>query len=163
MKYIKNNLDYSVKFTVERNGKRREYFFDCFRTYSDTGNVATTGVTPIDDAEYSDLYANVKVFKKFVDNGSLSLTKKSEANSVASKIDDLAKENKELKEQLRKKTEEAATATSEETEKLKADNKAKEDEIADLKRQLEAAKTAKANKKGNTEGSTEGKDETAGF
>lgn len=151
MKYIKNTLNYSVKFKTIKDGKEQSFVFDCFRTYSDTGNVATTGITPIMESDYDYLYANVKVFKDFVDTGKLVNSKKAEANSVASKIDDLAKENEVLKQKLAEKTKEASTGETEELKKAKSDNKAKDLEIASLKKQLEAVK-----KKGKSEDETEG-------
>ena len=152
MKYIKNTLGYSVKFKTIKDGKEVSFVFDCFRTYSDTGNVATTGITPIMEGDYDYLYNNVKVFKDFVDTGKLVNSKKAEANSVASKIDDLAKENEVLKRKLEEKTKEASTGETESVKKLKKENEEKELEIKSLKEQLESAKKKSSKKEDDTEG-----------
>ena len=103
MKYIKNKLEYAVTFKTEKDGRETPFTFDCFRVYQDTGNVATTGVTPIPEGDYDLLYRNCRPFKDFVDTGKLVLTSKAEANSVAGKIDDLSKENEALKKELAEK------------------------------------------------------------
>ena len=133
MKYIKNKLEYAVTFKAEKGGRETPFTFDCFRVYQDTGNVATTGVTPIPEGDYDLLYRNCRPFKDFVDTGKLVLTSKAEANSVAGKIDDLSKENEALKKEL-------GTGSSDKLKKLEVENKAKDDEIADLKKQLESVK-----------------------
>ena len=127
MKYIKNKLDFSIKFAVGN----KTFVFDCFRVYSDTGNVATTGVTPVEESVFNDLYANCKQFKAFLDSGKLALTTKDAANEVAGTIDSLQKENEKLKAALEEKKKEAALAESEKTKKLEKEN-------ATLKEQLEA-------------------------
>ena len=108
MKYIKNNLDYAVSFSVMDGTKERKFEFDCRRIYSDTGNVATTGVTAMEDADLDYLYKNCKQFKSFFDRGDLSKTSKEGANAVANKIDELTRENEKLKEQLAQKQKEAS-------------------------------------------------------
>ena len=153
MKYIKNTLDYAVKFKAD--GK--EYEFDCFRTYSDTGNVATTGVTPIDEKDWEKL-SKIKVVSDFVKKGLLKETTKDEAQSVASEIDALSKENEVLKAQLEAKTKEAEANGSEELAKAKdeADKLTKENES--LKAQLEALKK-KSTKKDKSEEKSDGSKE----
>lgn len=141
MKYIKNNLDYAVTFTVIKDSREKKFVFDCFRQYSDTGNVVTTGVTDIAEEDYDFLYENCKQFKKFVDKGFLSITKESGALGVANKLDILEKENAKLRAELEEKTKEASTATNDEMDIIKAEN-------ADLKAQLEAL----AGKKGKGKG-----------
>lgn len=155
MKYIKNNLDYAVSFSVMDGTKEKRFEFDCRRIYSDTGNVATTGVTAMEDAEFDYLYKNCKQFKAFFDNGDLSKTSKEGANAVANKVDELTRENEKLKEQLAQKQKEAS---GEKTAELEAKNKEQANEISDLKKQLEALKKAKKGNKAEDKA-----DETEGF
>lgn len=163
MKYIKNTLDYAVSFKLNQGGKEKKFIFDCFRIYIDTGNVATTGITPIADEDYELLLQENVPFKKFVESGVLVNSKKSEANSVAGKIDDLTKENEALKNELKKAKKALGTGETEETKKLKEENKAKDNEIADLKAKLEAmSKKGKQSSKASDD-KTSGEEDTAGF
>ena len=155
MKYIKSNLDYAVSFSVMDGAKERKFEFDCRRIYSDTGNVATTGVTAMEDADFDYLYKNCKQFKAFFDRGDLSKTSKEGANAVANKVDELTRENEKLKEQLAQKQKEAS---GEKTAELEAKNKKQANEISSLKKQLEALKKAKADDKADDKA-----DETEGF
>lgn len=153
MLYIKNNVKYPLAFKITKNGKEEKIVFDCLRIFQDTGNIATTGVTPISEEDFDELY-KVKVFKDHIDKGLLVKTKKEGATSVANKMDSLEKENEVLKKQLAEKTKEAANATSEELEKTKKEN-------ASLKAQLEALKKGAEDKK---EDKKEDKvDESEGF
>lgn len=155
MKYIKNNLDYAVSFSVMDGAKERKFEFDCRRIYSDTGNVATTGITAMEDADFDYLYKNCRQFKAFFDRGDLSKTSKEGANAVANKVDELTRENEKLKEQLAQKQKEAS---GEKTAELEAKNKKQANEISDLKKQLEALKKAKKGDKADDKA-----DETEGF
>ena len=155
MKYIKNNLDYAVSFSVMDGTKEKKFEFDCRRIYSDTGNVATTGVTAMEDADFDYLYKNCKQFKAFFDRGDLSKTSKEGANAVANKVDELTRENKKLKEQLAQKQKEAS---GEKTAELEAKNKEQANKISDLKKQLEALKKEKKDDKADDKA-----DETEGF
>lgn len=155
MKYIKNNLDYAVSFSVMDGAKERKFEFDCRRIYSDTGNVATTGVTAMEDADFDYLYKNCRQFKAFFDRGDISKTSKEGANAVANKVDELTRENEKLKEQLAQKQKEAS---GEKTAELEAKNKRQANEISDLKKQLEALKKAKKGDKADDKA-----DETEGF
>ena len=148
MVYVKSNKTYACCFKVTKDGVQKTFIFDCLRRYTDTGNIATTGVTPIDEKDYDWLYANVKQFKALVDKGEFAKQKESGAVSVSGKIDEQAKEIATLKAQLAEKTKEAATATSTEI-------KEKDATIKDLKKQLEALKKkdkSAAKAEGNTEG-----------
>lgn len=165
MKYIKNTLDYAVSFKLNQGGQEKKFIFDCFRIYTDTGNIATTGITPIADEDYGLLLKENAPFKKFIESGILVNSKKSEANSVAGKIDDLTKENEALKNELKEAKKALGTGENEEAKKLKEENKAKDDEIADLKAKLEAM-SKKANKQSGktvTEDKASGEEDTAGF
>ena len=72
--YVKNNKKYPVSFSVKKDGRDQVFEFDCYRVYSDTGNVATTGYTPIEKADYDWLLANVKVFDNLVKRGDLAFS-----------------------------------------------------------------------------------------
>lgn len=156
MLYIKNNVKYPLAFKITKNGKEEKIVFDCLRIFQDTGNIATTGVTPISEEDFDELY-KVKVFKDHIDKGLLVKTKKEGATSVANKMDSLEKENEVLRKQLEEKTKEVANATSDELEKTKEENES-------LKKQLEALKKNKTKNKTNKETETETKiDESEGF
>lgn len=140
MLYIKNNLKHPLLFKAMKNERETRFEFDCLRIFQDTGNIATTGVTPIAEEDYELLYDTVRVFKDHIDKGYIEKTKEQGATTVANKMDSLEKENKVLKAQLTKKTKEASTATNEELEKTKEEN-------ASLKKQLEALKKGKNEEK----------------
>lgn len=148
MKYIKNKLDHAVCFKVNRTSIEEVFSFDCFRTYSDTGNIASTGVTPIAEKDFDYLYNNVKVFKDFVDKGRIISTSKAEANSVAGQLNEYAKENEALKKELAETKKELGTGKSKKLQE-------KDEEIASLKKELESLKKAKTKKSKAEEKDTE--------
>ena len=135
MKYILNTGRYALSFEIEKGGLKKTIVLDRRRLYNDTGNVATTGVTAIEDDDYK-LLSNLEIFKKrFADKScALSLIDEEQAmgkpDPQASK---LAEENKKLKEELKKAKDEAKKAGGD-TEAVKK----LEDENASLKAQLEA-------------------------
>lgn len=152
MLYIKNNRDYACTLKVGSGSAERTFTFDCKRIYQDTGNMATTGVTPIDEADFEMLYKDCKQFRALVDKGDFVKTKESGATEAANKIDALAKENEQLKRQLAEKTKEASLASSEELKTAKEEN-------AKLKAQLEAlAKGTKTKDKSEDESEVDDKD-----
>ena len=129
--------------------------------YNDTGNIATTGVTAIEDDDYK-LLEELPIFKKrFADKScALSLIDEEQAmgkpDPQASK---LAEENKKLKEELKKAKDEAKKAGGD-TEAVKK----LEDENASLKAQLEAlTKKNEAPAEASTKASDEKADEDEGF
>jgi uncharacterized protein (DUF3084 family) len=135
MKYILNTGRYALSFEIEKGGLKKTIVLDRRRLYNDTGNVATTGVTAIEDDDYK-LLSELEIFKKrFADKScALSLIDEEQAmgkpDPQASK---LAEENKKLKEELKKAKDEAKKAGGD-TEAVKK----LEDENASLKAQLEA-------------------------
>jgi uncharacterized protein (DUF3084 family) len=135
MKYILNTGRYALSFEIEKGGLKKTIVLDRRRLYNDTGNVATTGVTAIEDDDYK-LLEELPIFKKrFADKScALSLIDEEQAmgkpDPQASK---LAEENKKLKEELKKAKDEAKKAGGD-TEAVKK----LEDENASLKAQLEA-------------------------
>lgn len=55
MKYIKNNGRYAVAFTIVKNNRDIKIAFDRRRIYMDTGNIATSGITEIEDSDLVEL------------------------------------------------------------------------------------------------------------
>lgn len=143
MKYIRNTGRYAISFTVMVGALEQKVVLDRKRIYMDTGNIATSGITEVDDKAYAVL-KDVPEFKALIEKGELSLVKESELNAGADAKD------KKIAE-LEAKLEKADTAK---VEKELAD---KDKEIADLKAQLEA-KGKKAEKPAE-----EVKDEAEGF
>jgi hypothetical protein len=132
MLYIKNNRKYAVAFTVTRDNKPKRYSFDCMRVYSDTGNIATTGVTEIAESDLEWLKKNCLQCKAMLDSGDLALTSAPVKDVVdTAKVEKVEKENKVLKAKA---------------DKAESENKALADENADLKKQLEALKKSKKSK-----------------
>lgn len=160
MKYILNTGRYALSFDIVKGGLKKTIVLDRRRLYNDTGNVATTGVTAIEDDDYK-LLSELEIFKKrFADKScALSLIDEEQAmgkpDPQASK---LAEENKKLKEDLKKAKEEAKKAgNAEEVKKLA-------DENASLKAQLEAlTKKNETPAEASTEASDEKTDEDEGF
>ena len=156
MKYILNAGRYALSFEIVKGGLKKTIVLDRRRLYNDTGNVATTGVTAIEDDDYK-LLSELEIFKKrFADKScALSLIDEEQAmgkpDPQASK---LAEENKKLKEELKKAKDEAKKAGGD-TEAVKK----LEDENASLKAQLEALTKDKA----PAEASDEKEDEDEGF
>lgn len=161
MKYILNTGRYALSFDIVKDGLKKTIVLDRRRLYNDTGNVATTGVTAIEDDDY-ELLNELEIFKKrFADKScALSLIDEEQAmgkpDPQASK---LAEENKKLKEELKKAKDEAKKAGGD-TEVVKK----LEDENASLKAQLEAlTKKNEAPAVDPTEALDEKADEDEGF
>lgn len=133
MKYILNTGRYALSFEIEKKGLKKTIVLDRRRLYNDTGNVATTGITAIEDEDYA-LLKKLPIFeKRFVDE-SCGLSEIDEDKAMGKpdpQASKLAEENKELKKKIK------------ELEKAQAnpDTKAMKDladENATLKAQLEA-------------------------
>lgn len=154
MLYIKNKMKYPVLFKTVKNDREESFVFDCRRVYKDTGNIVTTGVTPISEEDYKRLYENSKVFKDHIDKDYLAITKESGVTESANKMTALEKENEALKKQLAEK--EASTASSEELEKTRAENES-------LKAQLEALKKGADDEKEEDKKEEDKVDESEGF
>lgn len=133
MKYILNTGRYALSFEIEKGGLKKTIVLDRRRLYNDTGNVATTGVTAIEDDDYK-LLEELPIFKKrFADKAcALSLIDEEQAMGKPDpQTSEVIKENKELKKKIK------------ELEKAQENPDAKamkdlEDENASLKAQLEA-------------------------
>lgn len=159
MKYILNTGRYALSFEIEKGGLKKTIVLDRRRLYNDTGNVATTGVTAIEDDDY-EILSELEIFKKrFADKScALSLIDEEQAmgkpDPQASK---LAEENKKLKEE--KKALEKAVKESKDAKVLKD----LENENASLKAQLEALKKADADKSAEDAGAKKADSEDEGF
>ena len=144
MKHVFNGGRYGVAFEVVVGGKERKVEFDRKRLFLDTGNIATSGITSIDDDVYEALKKDNKRFQKMIKSGELKLVDEKALKGTSEEVSALAEENKQLKKQL-------AVASKQSTPKeVKKQLDDKDNEIKNLKAQLEAL--------------TKGKDsETEGF
>ena len=131
MKYVANNGRYGVAFEVTFNNRPMKIEFDRKRVFLDTGNIATSGITTVEDELYNVLLTN-KRFKKMVDEGELKLVDEKALKGTSEELDVLKAENEALKSQL--KEVEKKNNKSKEDKELKA----KDAEIKSLKAQLEA-------------------------
>lgn len=138
MKYILNTGRYAVSFDIVKDGLKKTIILERRRLYSDTGNVATTGVTAIEDDDYKLLTA-LPIFKKRFEDKAFSLSEINEEQAMGKpdpQASKLVEENKKLKEE--KKALEKAVKESKDAKVLKD----LADENASLKAQLEALKKA---------------------
>ena len=135
MKYVSNTGRYGVAFEVTFNGRPMKVEFDRKRVYLDTGNIATSGITTVEDELYDVLLTN-KRFKKMIDEGELKLVDEKALKGTSEELDVLKAENEALKAQLEKAGKEGNTAKAD--KETKKELKAKDDEIKSLKAQLEA-------------------------
>lgn len=156
MKYVSNTGRYGVAFEVTFNGRPMKVEFDRKRVYLDTGNIATSGITTVEDELYDVLLTN-KRFKKMIDEGELKLVDEKALKGTSEELDVLKAENEALKAQLEKAGKEGNTAKAD--KETKKELKAKDDEIKSLKAQLEALtkdKKAEADKDEKAEADTDG-------
>lgn len=141
MKYVKNNGRYAKAFTIKKGTAEVKIEFDKLRIYYDTGNIASYGVTAVDDKDYEEL-EKFPQFKKLFETKEFELTDAPSTLSTEEQIAQLKAENAKLtsasKKDDSKKVEKELKAKEEEI-------KSKDDEITSLKAQLEAL--AKKNKK----------------
>ena len=150
MKYVFNKGRYALSFEIKVKGQEKKVAFDRKRIYLDTGNVATSGITEVEDDIYEILLEN-KRFKKLIESGEFELTEASKVEATEKVNEELEKENEELKKKL-KKAEKGEDKKEAEKEAEKA-MKAKDDEINSLKAQLEAlTKKGSADTDSGTEG-----------
>lgn len=131
MKYIKNTGRYAVAFTIVKGNKEVKVELDRRRIYADSGNIATTGITPVAEEDIAELKKQ-KRFNQMTASGELAILNEADVRSPEeNKIKELEQKNKELEKKL-KETEKA------DVKKVKDENKALLDENASLKAQLEA-------------------------
>lgn len=143
MKYILNTGRYAVGYIVKLENKPEiKVELDKRRYFQDTGNLATSGITKVEDDVYTAL-SKLKDFERRVKAGELTLV--DEPKSAETTVAELKKENEELKAKLEKGSK--GKSDNKEAEKQIKEQAA---EIASLKAQLEAYA-----QNGNTEGNTE--------
>lgn len=135
MKYVANYGRYGVAFEVTFNNRPMKIEFDRKRVFLDTGNIATSGITTVEDELYNVLLTN-KRFKKMIDEGELKLVDEKALKGTSEELDVLKSENEALKAQL-KEVEKKNNKPKEDKETNK-ELKAKDAEIKSLKAQLEA-------------------------
>ena len=134
MKYIKNTGRIALAFTIVKNGREVKLSLDRRRLFRDSGNIATDGITPIEEEDIKELKKQ-KLFNDFLKKGDLEILNEEDVKSPEeSKLSQLEDENKEL----RAKLEEASKNEKPDVKKLKDENKVLGDENATLKAQLEA-------------------------
>ena len=100
MKYIANNGRYGVAFEVTFNNRPMKIEFDRKRVFLDTGNIATSGITTVEDNLYEVLLTN-KRFKKMIDEGELKLVDEKALKGTSEELDVLKAENEALKSQIK--------------------------------------------------------------
>lgn len=131
MKYVLNTARYAIAFTIVKNDRPFKISLDKRRLYMDTGNVATTGITPVEEADIEELKKQ-KRFNDMLEKGELTIMEEHEIKSPEeNKISKLEDENKELRNKL-------AKAENADVKKVEEERKALEDENKKLKEQLEA-------------------------
>ena len=139
MKFIRNTGRYAIAFTIVKNERNVKIELDRRRLFMDTGNIATTGITPVEEEDIKELKKQ-KRFCAMLRSGELAILDESDVKTPEeSKIAKLEEENRKLQEKLKK----ADKGTSEEDEKAM---KALADENASLKAQLEALTKAEDEK-----------------
>ena len=156
MKYVLNEGRYALAFIVKEGAIERKVAFDKKRIYLDTGNIATSGITEVDDKTYKALLEN-KRFKKLIETQELSLVDPKKLLNSDSVNEVLKKENEELKAKLEQVQKQTGNA------EIEKELKSKDDEIKDLKAQLEALSGTKQNTETKNETKNETKDVTEGF
>lgn len=154
MIYVKNTGRYALAYTYMNGTKESKIEFDRFRLYKDTGNVATTGVTMLDENTFKALKEN-KVFERALKEGVLVQVDEKEA-MPSDKVKLLEQENAELRAKLA--AEDKDKASEEEMKKLA-------DENASLKAQLEALgkKDSKKDDKKETKNEDKQEEDSEGF
>lgn len=136
MKYILNEGRNAISFEITKGGLKKIIVLDRRRLYNDTGNVATTGITAIEDEDY-EILKKLPIFKKRFEDKSFALSLVDEEQAMGKpdpQASKLAEENKKLREE--KKALEKAVKESKDAKVMKD----LADENASLKAQLEALK-----------------------
>ena len=137
MKYILNTGRYAIAFTIVKNGREVKIPLDVKRLYRDTGNIATSGITPVEDEDLEELKKQSR-FNKMIEKGELTLLDEKDVKSPEeNKISKLEEENAKLREELEK-------AENTGDKEIKKENKDLKKENADLKARLEALSGKKA-------------------
>ena len=150
MKYVKNTGRYAIAFVITKNNREVKIELDKRRIYTDTGNIATTGINRVEDEDLKEL-EKIKRFNNMVESGELEILDEAEVRTPEeNKIKVLEDKNRELEEKLQK-------AENADVKKVEEANKALADENANLKAQLEALTKGKKGKgKDKSDVDTEG-------
>lgn len=156
MKYIQNNGRYALAFEIVKDNRNVKIVFDRKRVFQDTGNIATTGITAVDDEDYAKL-CELKRFNKLFETKEFELTDITKIETAETKVKELEDANKKLEEELEKAKKKATPAEV----KKQLDDKDKV--INDLKTQLEALTKAKEDSADAGKADEDKKDETEGF
>lgn len=133
MKYIKNNGRYALAFTFTKDGREVKVAFDRRRVYLDTGNIATSGITEIEDDVLNELKKNKRFYalletKEFEEVDGYGVVDTNNAYELMKAKD---AEIKKLKAELKN------------TKEVKADTSEKDKEIKSLKAEIEALRAVK--------------------
>ena len=157
MKYIKNTGRIALAFTILKNDREFKIALDRRRLFRDSGNIATDGITPVEEADIEELKKQ-KMFNDLVEAGSLEILKEADIKSPEeTKVAKLEAEKKELEERLKK-------AEKADVKELEKTNKNLEKEVTSLKAQLEALTKDKAEASESEASEDEAKDpDVAGF
>lgn len=138
MKYIRNTGRYGVAFVIVKNNREVKIELDKRRIYMDTGNIATDGITAVEEADIKELEKQ-NYFKTLVKAGTLEiLDEEAVKTPEENKIKTLEKENKELQKKLKEAEKADVKKVEAEKEKIEAEKEKIEEENASLKAQLEA-------------------------
>ena len=162
MKYILNTSRYAIAFTIVKNDREVKIPLDVKRLYRDTGNIATSGITPVEDEDFEELKKQSR-FNQMIEKGELTLLEEDEVKSPEeSKIKTLEKENEDLRQQLEKSEKADVKEIKKENKELERANKELEKANADLKAQLEALSKSSVSEKAQDKEDKETVD-TSGF
>lgn len=152
MKYISNTGRYARAYEIEKGSQKLNIILERRRLFRDTGNVAMTGITAVEDEDYELLKKNKAFIRDFKDKDfGLALIDESKARGEPDKrASELAEENKKLKEALAEAKKKADANKDNEAVK------AIKDENAKLKAQLEALTKGKATEPADEKADDEG-------
>lgn len=101
MKHIQNNGRYALAFEITKGGRNVKIVLDRRRVYMDTGNIATTGITDVEDDDYEKL-CEIKRFNKLIEAKELELTDVTKVENAENKVKELEEANKKLEDELKK-------------------------------------------------------------
>lgn len=156
---VRNTGRYALAFRyTDDKGREKKVEFDRRRMFRDTGNIATTGITELDDKIYKELMKDERFKKLFVTGEFAEVSEEDLVVDNGSKelLEAKDKEIKQLKKQLEEQKKN--TEPDKETKKALED---KDKEIKSLKEKLEAL--GKDKDEGNDDESNDDTKATAGF
>ena len=156
MKYIQNNGRYALAFEIVKDNRNVKIAFDRKRVFQDTGNIATTGITAVEDDDFEEL-CKLKRFNKLFETKEFELTDVTKIKTAETKVKELEDANKKLEKELEKAKKKNTPA------EVKKQLEDKDNEINDLKAKLEALTKAKEDSADEVKDSEGKKDETEGF